>query len=186
MKKIIIIVLSLAIVLGFLWWKFGPSIPLFNKPSQQGPITLTYWGLWEEDNLIKPVIEQYQKQNPNITIAYERKSSLNYRTRVQAQIKEGVGPDVFRIHNSWLAMFLRENSLAAVPSDIFTVSDYKNSFYPVAFDSFVKDNQIYGVPMEVDGLALFVNVEMLNGVGGKPPTNWQEPWLFPALLRLQK
>ena len=77
MKKIIIIVLSLAIVLGFLWWKFGPSIPLFNKPSQQGPITLTYWGLWEEDNLIKPVIEQYQKQNPNITIAYERKSSLN-------------------------------------------------------------------------------------------------------------
>jgi len=174
MKKIIIIVLSLAIVLGFLWWKFGPSIPLFNKPSQQGPITLTYWGLWEEDNLIKPVIEQYQKQNPNITIAYERKSSLNYRTRVQAQIKEGVGPDVFRIHNSWLAMFLRENSLAAVPSDIFTVSDYKNSFYPVAFDSFVKDNQIYGVPMEVDGLALFVNVEMLNGVGGKPPKNWQE------------
>ena len=174
MKKIIIIVLSLAIVLWFLWWKFGPSIPLFNKPSQQGPITLTYWGLWEEDNLIKPVIEQYQKQNPNITIAYERKSSLNYRTRVQAQIKEGVGPDVFRIHNSWLAMFLRENSLAAVPSDIFTVSDYKNSFYPVAFDSFVASNQIYGAPLGIDGLALFVNTDILSAANVAIHTNWSE------------
>lgn len=172
MKRIIIIVLSLSIVLGFLFWKFGPSISLFNKPKPEGPITLTYWGLWEDDNLIKPVISEYQKQHPNIVINYEKKSSLNYRTRVQTQIREGVGPDVFRIHNSWLPMF--QSDLAVAPADIFTPSDYKNMFYPVASESFVKGNQIYGAPMEIDGLALFYNEDMLSGIGGKPPKNWQE------------
>lgn len=172
MKRIIIIVLSLSIVLGFLFWKFAPDIPLFDKPKEQGPVTLTYWGLWEDDNLIKPVVAEYQKQHPNVIISYEKKSSLNYRTRAQTQIREGVGPDVFRIHNSWLPMF--QADLAPAPADVFTPADYKNMFYPVASDSFVRNNQIYGAPMEVDGLALFYNEDMLNAIGGQVPNNWQE------------
>ncbi|MDO8573610.1 MAG: extracellular solute-binding protein [Candidatus Daviesbacteria bacterium] len=172
MKKIIIIALSLAIVLGFIFWKFGPNISFFNKPKVSGPIILTYWGLWEDDNLIKPVLAEYQKLHPNIIINYERKSSVNYRTRVQTQIREGVGPDIFRIHNSWLPMFTSE--LASSPEDVFTSADFKSMFYPVAADSFIKGSQIYGAPMEVDGLALFYNEDMLNAIGGKPPKNWQE------------
>lgn len=172
MKKIIIIALSLAIILGFLFWKFGPNIPLFNQSKPKGPIQLTYWGLWEEDNLIRPVIDAFQKLNPNVSVNYVRQSSLNYRTRVQTQIREGVGPDVFRIHNSWLLMF--QNDLSPAPADVFTLADYKNSFYPVAEVSLVSGNQILAAPMEIDGLALFYNEEILNGVGGKPPKNWQE------------
>lgn len=174
MKKIIIIVLSLSIVLGFIFWKIGPGLSLFNKAKPQGPITLTYWGLWEDENLIKIVIDQYQKLNPNIKINYVKQSSVNYRSRVQAQIKEGVGPDIFRIHNSWLPMFLKDGSVLAAPGTIFTLSDFKNMFYPVAGDSLVKNNQIYAAPYEIDGLALFYNEEMLNAVGGAPPKNWQE------------
>ncbi|MBI2196185.1 extracellular solute-binding protein [Candidatus Daviesbacteria bacterium] len=172
MKKIIIIVLSLSVVLGFLFWKFGPSISLFNKPKPEGPTTLTYWGLWEDGNLIKPVIAEYQKQHPNISITYERKSSVNYRTRAQAQIREGVGPDIFRIHNSWLPMF--QSDLASAPQEVFSTDEYKRMFYPVASESFIKGDQIYGAPMEIDGLALFYNEEMLAAIGGKPPKNWQE------------
>lgn len=172
MKKIIIIVLVLAIILGFLFWKFSSSIPFFNKPKEQGPITLTYWGLWEDDNLIKPVILEYQKEHPNIIINYEHKSSLNYRTRVQTQIREGVGPDIFRIHNSWLLMF--QQDLIPAPPDVFTLADYRNMFYPVAEESFVKSDQIFAAPIEIDGLALFYNEDMLSAVGGKPPHNWQE------------
>ncbi len=169
MKKIIILVLVLAIILGVLIWRFGLS----NNLKKVEPVNLTYWGLWEEENLLKPLILEYQKQNPNVTISYVRQSSINYRTRVQAQIKEGVGPDIFRIHNSWLGMFLKEDSLAPA-SDVFTLADYKNTFYPVAADSFITADAIYAAPMEVDGLALFYNEDMLNGINGKPPENWQE------------
>lgn len=170
MKKVIIIVLVLAIVLGFLFWRFAPSF--FKKPTTQGPISLTYWGLWEENDLIKPLITEYQKQHPNITINYERKSSQNFRPRVQTQIREGTGPDIFRIHNSWLPMFISD--LSPAPAEVFSLTDYKNLFYPVAVDSFVKQNLIYGAPMEIDGLGLFVNEDILKGVGGKIPKTWQE------------
>ena len=172
MKKIIIIVLSLAIILGFLFWRFGPQISSFNSSTPQGPTELTYWGLWEEDSLIEPVIALYQQQNPNVKINYVRQSSINYRTRVQAQVREGVGPDIFRIHNSWLPML--EDDLFPAPDSIYTIQDYRNMFYPVATDSFVKNNKIYAAPLEIDGLVLFYNEDMLNSVGGRVPRTWQE------------
>lgn len=172
MKRIIIIVLALSIVLGFVFWKIGPNINFFNKSKSQGPITLTYWGLWEEDNLLKGALAQFQKLHPNIVVNYERKSSLNYRTRVQTQIRAGQGPDVFRIHNSWLPMFASD--LAPAPQTVFSLADYQSLFYPVAVDSFVKGNQIFAAPVEIDGLGLFYNEDMLNAVGGQPPKNWQQ------------
>src|SRR3989344_5165434 len=172
MKWIIIIVLSLSVILGFIFWKFGPSISIFDKPKPKGPITLTYWGFREEDDLLKSLIDTYQKQNPNVQIQYVKQATTNYRTRVQTQIRAGVGPDVFKIHNSWLPML--EQDLAEAPTDIFSLSDYKTMFYPVASDSFVKNNKILAAPQGIDGLALFYNEEILNGVGGKLPKNWHE------------
>ena len=173
MKKIIIIALSLSIILGFLFWRFGPNITgMFSQKTETGPISLTFWGLWEDEALIKPVIDEYKKQNPNISVSYVRQSSINYRTRVQTQVREGVGPDVFMIHNSWLPMFTID--IQAAPEDVLTLSEYKSLFYPVAEESFVKNGQIFAASSGIDGLALFVNEDILGPVGGQIPKNWQE------------
>lgn len=178
MKKLIIAALSLSIVFGFLFWKFGPS---FNENNQSsGPVELTYWGLWEEESLIKPLTDLYQQNNPNVKINYVKQSSINYRTRVQTQIREGVGPDIFRIHNSWLPMF--EGDLASAPSDVIGVPEYKNAFYPIASENFIKNNQIYAIPAEIDGLALYYNEDLLTGAGVSVPRNWQE--LIDAAVKL--
>ncbi len=173
MKRIIIIVLSFAIIFGFLFWKFGPNISsLFNKSQPQGPVVLTYWGLWEDDSLVKPLLAEYTKLNPNVTVNYVRQSSVNYRTRVQTQIREGVGPDVFMIHNSWFPMFTGD--LAPAPEAVLSLSDFRNMFYPVTEQSFVSGSSIYAAPSEIDGLALFYNEDILNGISGKVPRTWQE------------
>ncbi len=171
MKKIVIIVLVVSIILGFLFWWLGPRLPFFKK-TEQGPVVLTYWGLWEDDSLIKPLIAEYQKQNPKVVVNYVRQSSVNYKPRVQAQIRQGVGPDVFRIHNSWLPMFAQD--VAPAPAEVLSLSEYRTLFYPVAETAFVKNNQILASPLEIDGLGLYINEDILNGVGGKVPKNWQE------------
>lgn len=174
MKKIVFLVLALSFVVGFLYWKFGPSLANLHLPgfNQKEEVSLTFWGLWEEKELMDPVILEYQKQNPQITINYERKSSVNYRTRAQTQIREGQGPDILMIHNTWLPMF--KNTLAPAPADVFTQAEYKATFYPVAEQSFIDNGKIYAAPMQIDGLALYYNEEILNGLGGKVPENWQE------------
>lgn len=169
MKKIIIGVLCLLIIGVFLFWKFAPS---GSTPLGPQKVSLTYWGLWEDDNLIKPVILRYQQLHPEVTINYVRQSSVNYRPRVQTQIRAGTGPDIFALHNSWVPMFLSD--LAPAPGSIFTLSDYQKTFYPVAVDALVKNNQILAVSAGIDGLALYINEEILNAVGVSPPRNWRD------------
>ncbi len=171
MKKIIIIVLALAVVLGFVFWKFGPS--LFSGTKKvAGPVKLTYWGLWEDENLIKGVIAEYQKVHPDVQITYSKQSSVNYRTRLQTQINEGGGPDIYRIHNSWLPELT--GYLNPAPIKIFSVSDYESMFYPVAKESFVSGQYVFAAPMEIDGLAMYYNEDILSAAGVTVPTNWQE------------
>lgn len=169
MRKLIIVVLALSVVLGFAFWKF---LPLFQKPQQTGPITLTFWGLWDDDKQLADVIAAYEKQNPNIKINYVHQSLVNYRTRVQTQIQAGQGPDIFMLHNSWVSTFLKFNSISAAPDSVITPDEFSKTFYPVAKDSFVVNDKVYALPLSVDGLALYVNVDLLTALGLTPPTDW--------------
>ena len=66
MKYLIIGVLVFAVIAGFLFWKFGPS---FNKkPPEKIPVTLTIWGLWEEEALMKPATDEYKKIKSDGTV----------------------------------------------------------------------------------------------------------------------
>ncbi len=171
MRKIIIIVLAVSLVLGFLFWKFAPfgsKTPLNNSAD------LTIWGLWEDGSYIQGVIDAYQKLNPNVKIHYVHQSSVNYRNRVQTQITSNQGPDILMIHNSWLPMFLKANSLSPMPSSVMSMSEYSSTFYPVAKDSFVANNNIYALPLEIDGLALYINTDLLKNIGADVPKTWPD------------
>lgn len=170
-KKLIIIGVIVAVIIGLAIFVLSKTV--FKKTVvEQGPITLAFWGLWEDDSLIKPAIAEYQKLNPNVTINYVKQSSTNYRTRVQTQIREGVGPDILLVHNSWMPMF--ESDLAPAPADIMPLSEYQANFYPVNVESFVRNNQVLAAPMEIDGLGMFYNEEILTGAGVAVPQTWQQ------------
>ena len=61
----------------------------------------SYWGLWEEKEMMDPVIKLYEQKNPGVKIIYEKK---HHRTIVKIDSPEskGQGPDIFRFHNTWL------------------------------------------------------------------------------------
>lgn len=172
MKKIIILVIVLALVLGIGFYFVSTRFLSQQQAPSDENITLTVYSLWENAELVKPVIEQYQAQRPNVKIDYRYQSSINYRSRVQAQIDAGQGPDIFLIHNTWLPIFTRGNYLAPIPSAVMSESDYDKIFYPVAKESFSKDGKIYAMPLEIDGISLFINEDMFAEAGVQPPTDW--------------
>ncbi|MBI3485585.1 extracellular solute-binding protein [Candidatus Daviesbacteria bacterium] len=181
MKKIIIAVVVLAIIIGILFWKFGY---LLTAKKTAEPVTLKLWGLWEDDSLVRPAIDGYTKLHPNVKIEYNHQNSPNYRTRVQTQIEDSKGPDIFMIHNSWLPMFLKNSNLASLPTTVMTSQEYNQTFYPIAFASFAKNNTIYALPLEVDGLALYYNEDLINQAGVAIPKNWDE--FVDAAVKLTK
>ena len=150
---------------------FAVIIPALTKNNNQ-KITLTYWGLWEDSRTMQSVISDFQRQYPNITIDYSKQDIKQYRERLVTRINNGNGPDVFRFHNTWYPML--SGVLLPLPSDTISKSDFTQWFYPVAQKDLIKNGAIYGIPLHIDTLGLYVNLDSFQAAGLKPPTNWND------------
>jgi multiple sugar transport system substrate-binding protein len=156
------IIVGLGITTGLLS-RFVPGL---------GSVTVTYWGLWESDSIIRPVLDEFEKTHPGIKVNYQYQSPQEYRERLRSNLDQNKGPDVFRIHNTWTPMF--RSDLSPIPSSVYSVSDYEKIFYPVARTDFKMNGQYYAVPLEIDGIAMFINDDLLNKAGISVPKNWDE------------
>src|SRR5690606_19506697 len=87
----------------------GRSVSDEPEPTlTKEPITLEYWRLFEESDVLDQFIENYQRQHPNITIEVKQvdfqpgETIYDYQQELTKLIADGAGPDMFMIHNSWL------------------------------------------------------------------------------------
>lgn len=163
---IIALVVLVLGVLGFFIFKL-----LTGKVGNQA-VELTYWGLWEDDSTVSSLITEYETQNPNVKIKYVRQSQQDYRERLTNAIARGEGPDIFRFHNSWVPMF--KNDLDNLPATVMNAAEFSQTYYPVASNDMTSGSGIVGIPMEFDGLTLFINEDLFAKAGVTPPTTWDE------------
>lgn len=157
----IILILLLLIIVFFI---------LKRKPKVAENITLNYWGLWEEEEIIRPIIDDYKKAHQNITINYTKQDPKQYRERLQAAIDRGEGPDIFRFHNTWVRIFT--SYLSPLPKTIYSDEEYKKTFYPVAANDLKVGDNYYGIPLMIDGLLLFYNEDILKSANVAIPSTW--------------
>lgn len=168
-KKILPIILGLILVVGLVFLIIKVGLPRFQKPKE---ITITYWGLWEPESVMRQVIADWNEDNPNIKINYSMQSKLQYRERVQSALARGEGPDIFRYHATWLPMF--KNQLDSVPTEVMSTSQFEAAFYPIAASQLRSGTSYLGIPLEIDTLSLFYNKDIFQTAGKTPPTTWDE------------
>jgi multiple sugar transport system substrate-binding protein len=162
--------LAVVVILIFAISKF--LLPMFNK-QKTGNITLTYWGLWEDSNVMQSTISDFEKNNPSIKVNYVKQDSKQYRERLLARMDNGTGPDIFRFHNTWYPMLAKV--LIPIPTDVITSKDFKSLYYPATQKDLLRNGAIYGIPLEIDTLALYVNDDAFKSVGiAGYPTTWEE------------
>lgn len=170
-KKLLFIVLG---ILALLVAAF--AVLRFILPALGGQVGgknhLVWWGLWEDASLVQPLIDEYQAKNPGITIEYVKNDKQDYRERLMSALARGDGPDIFRIHSSWVPMFKGE--LSTLPSSIMSSEEFGNTFYPVAAADLLGPEGPYAIPLEYDGLAMFINEEIFTTYGKTVPTDWNE------------
>lgn len=150
----------------------GLLMVAFTRPAKPKHVTLNYWGLWEDQAVFQPLIDQYQSAHPDVTINYLPQSPTEYRQRLQANLSQGTGPDIFRFHNTWVPIL--GNFLSPVPQAIYSAAEFAATFYPAAVKDLSRGGQLFGIPLEFDGLAMVVNQKILQEKGKSIPTNWDE------------
>lgn len=169
-KKFLKIIIGIfaCVIIGFI--VFNIILPSLSKKSKNDKITLLYWGLSEDSRVVQPIISDFETQYPNITVRFVSQDIKQYRERVTARIQNGTGPDIFRFHNTWWPMF--SNVLVPLPKDTITKTDFEKWFYKVTQNDLVKNGAIYGIPLEIDTLSLYINTQIFKVAGLSAPTNW--------------
>lgn len=165
----LIVGLLVFIIVAFVAIKF--VLPNFGGERNE-KVNLVYWGLWEDENTMKVIIADFERENPKISVNYSKQDIKQYRQRLTTRSKSGTGPDIFQFHNTWLSML--KNVLVPLPEDVISKNEFQKEFYPVVQTDLVSSGAIYGIPVGIDTLSLFVNTEIFEAAGVETPTTWEE------------
>ncbi|OGM37975.1 hypothetical protein A3A76_02085 [Candidatus Woesebacteria bacterium RIFCSPLOWO2_01_FULL_39_23] len=133
---------------------------------------IVWWGLGYTKDVVQPLIDEYVKENPNSKITFIEESPTDYRERLANSLSQGKGPDVLTIHNSWVPMF--REALDIMPREFMTYDDFARTYYPVAVGDLTTGSGIVGVPLEYDGLTLYINESIFSTAGKIPPRTWDQ------------
>ncbi|MBN2100932.1 sugar ABC transporter substrate-binding protein [Candidatus Dojkabacteria bacterium] len=171
-KKLVLIivfgVIVIAAAIGFIYYRTTQ-----NQSGSGGKVELVYWGLWEPEEHMREVIEEYESENPNVTIKYTQKRFTQYEENIYERLTDSkTTPDIVRINNTWTYKF--QSRLSSVPPEIMSSSEYQETFYPTALDDFTgTDGKLYAIPLEVDGLAMYYNKDLFAKAGiEEVPQDW--------------
>lgn len=140
-------------------------------------VEITFWGFWEEEEAMHPLIEKYQDENPGVIIKYAIQPLKDYESILYGRLEQSdsstlPAPDIAMIHNNWLPKF--EKYLSPLPSSVMNEGTYSKEFYPTAIEDFTgRDKKIYAIPLQIDGLMVIYNKKILKEAGySTPPSDW--------------
>ena len=141
--------------------------------QDKGNITLTYWRLFDDSESFQPLIDQYQKEHPNVKIEYKKLEAKDYEKQLVDAFASNRAPDLFTIHDDWLPRYL--DKLAAAPTDKVKAEDVKRDYFQVVSDTVIKDDKVYALPYSIDPMAMFVNSSLLSSADvSEPPKTWAD------------
>jgi len=152
------------------------SLIFGRKPAEPAPATLELWGIGDDAEVWDQIIRQFSSEKPYITVRYTRFDQDRFEETLINRLAEGRGPDVFILPNTLAKK--HKDKVYVLPQDFFGVRprDFKEIFADISAEDLITfDNQILGVPLFIDSLALYYNKDQFNSAGiAVLPRTWDE------------
>jgi multiple sugar transport system substrate-binding protein len=82
------------------------------------PVTLNWWGVFDDEDTTHALIAAYTAIHPNVSIVFTMYRSDEYENALLNAFAEDRGPDIFSMHNTWVNSY--SPKLAPMP-DSFTL-----------------------------------------------------------------
>lgn len=175
-----------------------------SKNVSESDNTLTIWSPFDEGDIYKQISEPYLTDNPAVKLSFkyvQATDAKDYEAKVVDAIASGTGPDIWLIRTDWLS----KHQTKLIPSTGYaTLSETKKTEAEAAQEYFgtsianqnIRNEALYGFPLSVDSLALYINTEVVNETvaslsgGNNPdaeklnitPTTWDELMTWNRLI----
>lgn len=136
--------------------------------NKNQPLTLTFWNLDDDKSAFEEIIAGFEQAHANVKIEYTKKEPKNYLNNILEAIATGQGPDILAVPNDWLPKYhtlltpmpagkLADKKLKKSDTDV-----YAATFPSVVAEDNIMDQKIYGFPLSIETLELYLNPAILT------------------------
>ncbi|MCC6643750.1 hypothetical protein IT411_03295, partial [Candidatus Peregrinibacteria bacterium] len=130
-KRFISLLMLMVLTIGVLSGCLKKDRNTTTTTQKPGQIELVYYKLFDEEDVIKPLIQQYQSLHPNVQIKYKKFTEPDeYYQLLLNELAEGQGPDIFSVPNYWLLR--NSKKITPLPPEAFGPQDFEDTFVSVA------------------------------------------------------
>ncbi|MFH1291993.1 MAG: extracellular solute-binding protein [bacterium] len=162
------------------------------------PVSLEYWTVYDDVDQIRTLINQYTADRAYLTVSVRQLREDEIYTRLVEALADDQGPDIISIHNRMLPAY--QNKLVPMPASVPDVTtqivkkklgteqivnmstvvlptawQLESEYIQVVKQDVVSGNNIYGLPLSIDTMALYYNKDMLDRAGvAEPPQTWTD------------
>lgn len=161
------------------------------------PITLNYWTVFNDTDMLETFAAEYKKIRPYVTINIRQVRNEELDTLFTNALADDVAPDLISVNVRTLPKY--GNRLSPMPASVKvsrisiegeyaketvvtsevnsmpTPNSIRSNFVSTVAKDVIIGNQIYGLPLALDTLAIFYNKDLLDKSGVPlPPTSWAE------------
>lgn len=159
-------------------------------------VNLIYWRTTDKPDDFGEIITNFRKLYPQVSVVVKIFKEEEYKKELLEAFAEDRGPDIFSIPAAWLYEY--KTKLLPMPQEMtmirttivgtikkeeklvedkipgLTLRNLKETYTETVAGDAMIDNQIYGLPLSLDLLALYYNRDLLNNAGiPKPPETWE-------------
>jgi len=98
----------------------GASCVKGGDPAAQAAaakkITLKVWAVYDDSETFAPLISDYKKVHPNVTVEFRQLAPEEYEQELLKAFALDEGPDIFAVHNTWTREYY--NLLSPMPASV--------------------------------------------------------------------
>jgi multiple sugar transport system substrate-binding protein len=158
-----------------------------TTPGNGEKVTLSFWNHINSpsNTYEKKLIDEYQSQNPNVTINYLTVTDVDMQPKLTTAMAGGSGPDIVNIGESFLPQFVAHGDVAPVDFAALGLDGqaaFNANYSPSIVAGYTFNGATYGVPYEVSSGSFWVNGAEFQKAGLDPVADF--PKTYTDLVRV--
>lgn len=115
------------------------------------------WGSKSEIDILKPILNDFEKENPNIKIDFMH-IPQNYFQKIHLLFASNTAPDVIFLNNHYLPIYAN----AGLLEDLSSSELLNEKFYPKALKALSYNDKLYAIPRDISTLVVFYNKDLFD------------------------
>jgi multiple sugar transport system substrate-binding protein len=143
---------------------------------QDGRVTLEFWAMGREGELVQELTREFERQNPDIQVRVQQVPWSAAHEKLLTAYAGDAMPDVFQLGTTWVPEFVALDAISPLDDRIAaSPGTARADFFAGIVDPNVIDGRLWGLPWYVDTRLLFYRKDILARAGySEAPRTWAE------------